>query len=95
MLVGSGARDRVRDSCIEHVGPSMNQAAFAREVRRLAPSYYVQAPARGFSIEAHTGLPFWWYYPTGMRTRLIKRWQARRPAYGAFIVERVYCAVVS
>lgn len=73
------------NSCIEHVGPPAKQAAFAREVRRLAPSYYVQTPARGFPIEAHTGLPFWWYYPAGLRTRLTERWQARRPAYGDFI----------
>lgn len=73
------------NSCIEHVGPPIKQAAFAREVRRLAPSYYVQTPARSFPIEAHTGLPFWWYYPTAVRSRLIERWQARRPAYGEFI----------
>lgn len=73
------------NSCIEHVGPAGKQAAFAREVRRLAPAYYVQTPAPTFPIEAHTGLPFWWLYPETLRTRLIQRWQILRPEYGQFI----------
>ena len=73
------------NSCIEHVGPPSKQAAFAREARRLALAYYVQTPAMGFPVEAHTGLPFWWYYPQGVRDRLIRGWGARRPDYGAFI----------
>lgn len=73
------------NSCIEHVGPAEKQAAFAREARRLAPAYYVQTPAVTFPIEAHTGLPFWWLYPAGVRNRLIQGWRRRRPGYGEFI----------
>ena len=73
------------NSCIEHVGPPEKQADFAREVRRLAPSYYVQTPAIGFPIEAHTGLPFWWAYPKSVRDALVRRWAATRPGYAEFI----------
>ena len=73
------------NSCIEHVGDSGKQAAFAREVRRLAPSYYIQTPSIHFPIEAHTGLPFWWYYPEAVKQAFIRRWKKKRPAYGAMI----------
>lgn len=73
------------NSCIEHVGGADQQAAFAREVRRLAPSYFVQTPSIHFPVEAHTGLPFWWYYPESVRRSMIQRWERQRPAYGAFI----------
>lgn len=83
---GDGSFDLVfSNSCIEHVGPPEKQAAFAREVRRLAPSYWVQTPAMGFPIEAHTGLPFWWTYPTAVREGLIRRWGQTRPDYAEFI----------
>lgn len=73
------------NSCIEHVGPAEKQEAFAREVRRLAPSYWVQTPAMGFPIEAHTGLPFWWLYPQTARDALVRRWGRSRPGYAEFI----------
>lgn len=73
------------NSCIEHVGDDAKQAAFAREVRRLAPSYWVQTPALTFPIEAHTGLPFWWFYPAAVRAALIRRWKRADPAYGDFV----------
>lgn len=73
------------NSCIEHVGDGDKQAAFAQEVRRLAPSYFIQTPSIHFPVEAHTGLPFWWYYPQAWRQAFIRRWRRRRPAYGEFI----------
>lgn len=83
---GDGSFDLVfSNSCIEHVGPPEKQAAFAREVRRLAPSYWVQTPAMGFPIEAHTGLPFWWTYPKPVREALIRRWGRTRPGYAEFV----------
>ena len=57
----------------------------AKEVRRLAPAYYIQTPSRSFPIEAHTMLPFWWLYPKVARRMVIGHWRKSRPAYADFI----------
>jgi hypothetical protein len=75
------------NSVIEHVGASDKQADFAREVRRLGKSYWVQTPSKWFPIEAHTGMPFWWFYPAKLRQRLIARWRQKLPAWTVMIEE--------
>lgn len=73
---GPGDFDMVfSNSVIEHVGPAANRAAFAAEARRLGPAYWVQTPAIHFPVEAHTGMPFWWFYPEAMRQRILDRWR--------------------
>jgi hypothetical protein len=67
------------NSVIEHVGPAEKQAAFAREVRRLGRSYWVQTPSKWFPIEAHCGMPFWWFYPPSLRSYFIRRWRIKLP----------------
>jgi hypothetical protein len=69
------------NSVIEHVGPAENQAAFAREVRRLGKAYWVQTPSKWFPIEAHCGVPFYWLYPQWVRDALMKGWQKRLPQW--------------
>ncbi|HRN87139.1 class I SAM-dependent methyltransferase [Hyphomicrobium sp.] len=81
------------NSVIEHVGDEARRAAFAHHVRRLAPKYWVQTPAKYFPIEAHNGMPFWWYYPESLRQRLIRDWRAELPDWtemieGTTLVER-------
>jgi ubiquinone/menaquinone biosynthesis C-methylase UbiE len=68
------------NSVIEHVGPPEKQAALAREVRRVAPSYWVQTPSIWFPIEAHTYMPFWWFYPKSLKRYIMERWRKRIPA---------------
>lgn len=69
------------NSVIEHVGDAEKQAAFAREVQRLGQAYWVQTPSDRFPIEAHTGVPFYWRLPSGMRRRLNEGWKRRLPAW--------------
>lgn len=71
------------NSVIEHVGPSSKQAAFASEVLRLGRAYWVQTPSKWFPIEAHSGMPFYWFYPEWLRAALMRSWRKRLPAWWA------------
>jgi hypothetical protein len=69
------------NSVIEHVGPREKQEAFAREAIRLGKSYWVQTPSAWFPIEAHTGMPFYWFYPERFRAWLLRRSRKKLPAW--------------
>lgn len=69
------------NSVIEHVGGPANRTAFAKEARRLAPRYWVQTPSIWFPMEAHTYLPFWWFYPPFVKRAFIRRWRRILPAW--------------
>lgn len=61
------------NSVIEHVGTWRDMAAFAGEVSRLAPAYFVQTPAFAFPIEPHYGLPFIHWLAPQLRAELLRR----------------------
>jgi hypothetical protein len=69
------------NSVIEHVGPQEKQEALAREVIRLGKSYWVQTPSAWFPIEAHTGMPFYWFYPERFRAWLLWKSQKKHPTW--------------
>ena len=69
------------NSVIEHVGASEKQMQFAREARRLGRRYWVQTPSIWFPIEAHTHMPFWWFYPKRMQDWYKARWADKLPAW--------------
>lgn len=69
------------NSVIEHVGPAEKQEQFAREVLRLGRSYWIQTPSRWFPLEAHCGMPGWWFYPPSLREALLRRWRRKLPAW--------------
>jgi len=75
------------NSVIEHVGSIEKQAEFAHEVRRLGKSYWVQTPSKWFPIEAHCGMPYWWFYPKGLRRRFLERWRRKLPAWTQMVEE--------
>jgi hypothetical protein len=75
------------NSVIEHVGAEGKQAAFAAEARRLGKAYWMQTPAIWFPIEAHSGLPLWWFYPRALRAHFLHRWERTLPDWGRYIRE--------
>jgi hypothetical protein len=69
------------NSVIEHVGGESKMKAFAGEVRRLGRAYWVQTPSPWFPIEAHNGMPFWWFYPDWLREVFFRRWSKKLPRW--------------
>lgn len=69
------------NSVIEHVGDAGQRAAMAGEARRLAPRYWVQTPSIWFPMEAHTHMPFWWFYPPAVKRFFIRGWRQKLPAW--------------
>ena len=81
LLAGSNFQMAFSNSVIEHVGDREYQAAFAKVVQRLSEKYFVQTPSKLFPIEAHNGIPFWWYYPGWLKRYFLEGWSKKLPKW--------------
>jgi len=61
------------NSVIEHVGSWSRQEEMAREVRRLAPAYFVQTPNMWFPYEPHFRSVGFHWLPEQARARMLMR----------------------
>ena len=61
------------NSVIEHLGTYARQDKMAQEIRRVGQSYFIQTPNKHFPIEPHFLVPFFQYFPMGLKISMVQR----------------------
>jgi hypothetical protein len=62
------------NSVIEHVGGPRYRRAFADNIRKLAPHYWVQTPYRYFPLEPHFKFPCFQFLPLAIQVQVAQHW---------------------
>ncbi len=65
------------NSVIEHLGNIENQKVFAKEVRRIARSYFIQTPNKWFPVEPHYMALFIHWLPRRYRQLFVRNFTIR------------------
>lgn len=60
------------NSVIEHLGTKEDQIQMAKEIQRVALSFYIQTPSYFFPFEPHFMFPFFHWFPRRTRIWLVK-----------------------
>ena len=55
----------VSNAVLEHVGAEQHQAAFVRELSRVARRVFISVPNRYFPVEHHTAIPLLHFWKRG------------------------------
>lgn len=77
------------NSVVEHVGNWTNVKRFAKEVNRLAPSFFIQTPYYWFPVEPHFLAPFFHWLPRPWRISLVMRLSLGRRGRAATLDEAI------
>lgn len=81
------------NSVIEHVGDWNNMTSFAKEVRRLAPAYYIQTPYFWFPIDPHFfRVPMIHWLPLSLQAKAHSRFRAGWGAKATNLDEAMFLA---
>ncbi len=66
------------NSVIEHLFTYENQVKMAKEVQRVGKHHYIQTPNKHFPIEPHFLLPFFQFFPTGLKLFILTKTKLSR-----------------
>lgn len=62
------------NSLLEHINSLQEQKKLAEEIQRIGVHYFIQTPNYFFPVEPHFLFPFFQFFPSGLKTSLVSRY---------------------